>query len=322
MAAGRQDAGSHRLSVVRIGSMNSNQGAQRWINSASSNTLPNLPTPDTAGRNEIDSLAETSCAGTNWIPLFFTGQTVTVFGFNGASQDTNIPLATCATKVVTRSGTAFILICPQMLFYGRDLPRSLINPNQLRLAGTLVHDNPATAREEEFGLITDNLYIPFQTAGATIYFESFAPTYDEVNNLMHQIIGPDEWDPLTVRLRDCPLAETRAVEIAALQTGRPAPFRALCTVSKPLELVEDKYEPQLVLSSVSTALDEKTFGEALLSKLVTEKRHSPITPEEVSQKFAIGLDTAKKTIQVTTQRGIRHAIHPIHRRYRTDHLDL
>ena len=108
-----------------------------------------------------------------------------------------------------------------MLCCGRDLSRSLINPNQLPLAGILVHDNPATAREEEFGLITDNLYIPFQTAGATIYFESFAPTYDEVNELVHQIIGPDAWDPLTVRLWDCPLAGTTAVEIAALQTGRP-----------------------------------------------------------------------------------------------------
>jgi len=43
-------------------------------------------------------------------------------------------------------------------------------------------------------------------------------------------------------------------------------------------------------------LDEKTFGKALISKLVTEKRHSPIDAHEVAQKFAIGLDTAKKTL--------------------------
>jgi hypothetical protein len=31
---------------------------------------------------------------------------------------------------------------------------------------------------------------------------------------------------------------------------------------------------------------------------------------------------AKRALQVTTQRGIRTALHPLHRRYRVDHLHL
>jgi hypothetical protein len=54
----------------------------------------------------------------------------------------------------------------------------------------------------------------------------------------------------------------------------------------------------------------------------TQRRHSIVNAEELSRKWGIGLETAKKTLKVTTQYGIRHAIHPLRRRYRTDHLSL
>jgi hypothetical protein len=44
--------------------------------------------------------------------------------------------------------------------------------------------------------------------------------------------------------------------------------------------------------------------------------------DKVSQTFGIGLETADRTIQATTQLAIRHAIHPIHRRYRTQVAQL
>ena len=47
-------------------------------------------------------------------------------------------------------------------------------------------------------------------------------------------------------------------------------------------------------------------------------RHTELSAEEVSRKFGIGLETARKTLKATTQFGIRHAIHPLSRRYRTD----
>lgn len=42
----------------------------------------------------------------------------------------------------------------------------------------------------------------------------------------------------------------------------------------------------------------------------------------VAKKFRCGLETAQRTLKTTTQRGVRHAIHPLHRRYRVDHLNL
>ena len=96
-------------------------GAKRYISKSLRNTVNDLAPPDTPGRNEIDSAAETSCAGLNWIPLLYTGDVANVFGFNGVETDTAIPIATCATKVIAKSGIPYILICPPMLYYGRGL---------------------------------------------------------------------------------------------------------------------------------------------------------------------------------------------------------
>jgi hypothetical protein len=44
--------------------------------------------------------------------------------------------------------------------------------------------------------------------------------------------------------------------------------------------------------------------------------------ENLSRKWNIGLETVMQTIQVTTQHRIRTAFHPLHQRYRVDHVHL
>jgi hypothetical protein len=95
------------------------------------------------GRNEMDSHADTSCAGANWKAIELTGLTCDVSPF---TQDydavKDVPVATCATAVADESGETIILVCHQMLYFGTSLPHSLLNPNQLRLGGTPVRDDP------------------------------------------------------------------------------------------------------------------------------------------------------------------------------------
>ncbi len=59
-----------------------------------------------------------------------------------------------------------------------------------------------------------------------------------------------------------------------------------------------------------------------IGAILTSERHSSVTFENLSRKWNIGLETAKRTLQVTTQQGVRTAVHPLHRRYRVDHLHL
>jgi hypothetical protein len=58
------------------------------------------------------------------------------------------------------------------------------------------------------------------------------------------------------------------------------------------------------------------------SSIISNERHSAATPEELARMWNIGLQTAKDTVQVTMQKGIRTAIHPMTRRVRVDHLHL
>ena len=60
----------------------------------------------------------------------------------------------------------------------------------------------------------------------------------------------------------------------------------------------------------------------MTAALTARDQHSRVTVEEVARKFKCGLETAKKTLNVTTQAGVRQALHPLHRRYRVNHLNL
>ena len=62
--------------------------------------------------------------------------------------------------------------------------------------------------------------------------------------------------------------------------------------------------------------------ERKVSGVITSERHLRVTPAEVARKWNIGLQTAKDTLRVTTQKGIRTVIHPMTRRVRMDHLHL
>ena len=81
------------------------------------------------GRNEMDSHADTSCAGANWKAIELTGLTCAASPF---TQDydavKDVPVATRATAVTDDSGETIILACHQMLYFGTSLPHSLLNP--------------------------------------------------------------------------------------------------------------------------------------------------------------------------------------------------
>ena len=54
-------------------------------------------------------------------------------------------------------------------------------------------------------------------------------------------------------------------------------------------------------------IDEWAEQQKKVSSVITNDRHSKVTPEELARKWNVGLQTAKDTLQVTTQCGIRTA---------------
>ena len=84
---------------------------------------------------------------------------------------------------------------------------------------------------------------------------------------------------------------------------------------------------QRLLSGISTALTDETLLPRIIDSIhiantTSRNRHCNISPESLSEKLQIGLNTARDTLKVTTQHGIRQAVHPITRRYRTDTMSL
>ena len=59
-----------------------------------------------------------------------------------------------------------------------------------------------------------------------------------------------------------------------------------------------------------------------IKALSTTEKRSALTPEILSRRWNIGLDTAKKTLHATTQAGVRNVLAPGERkvRQRLDHL--
>jgi hypothetical protein len=82
-----------------------------------------------------------------------------------------------------------------------------------------------------------------------------------------------------------------------------------------------------LISAVNVAMTyrddiDEWSNEQKISGIISNEPHSKVTPEEIARKWNIGIQTAKDTVRVMTQRGIRTAIHPMTRHVRVDHLHL
>ena len=151
----------------------------------------------------MDTMADTSCAGSNWRMIETTGLTCDVYSFKeGYEAIKDLPIATCATLVEGESGGDFIIIGHEMLYFGREMQRSLLNQNQIRAhirhnQGRVQDDY--TRDDEPFGISTREMFIPFSLDGSAIFFESRVPTQHEIDTLPHIVITSKErWDPYSM----------------------------------------------------------------------------------------------------------------------------
>ena len=84
----------------------------------------------------------------------------------------------------------------------------------------------------------------------------------------------------------------------------------------------------MILSDVSNALDDRPFMDALVetrhmaSTTTVKSNKGTVDAVELAKKWGIGLNTARKTIDITTPKVIRSAIHPISRCFRTKQAQL
>ena len=143
------------MATIRSGNRN------RVINAVSRNEF--ISEEGTVARSEMDSHADTCVAGPNFMILEFTGEQCDVTPYTNEYQPiTNVPVVNAVTAFTDESsGETVILHFNQVLWYGKRMKMSLINPNQLRHHGMTVSDDP-TAGTRPFGISGDGLFVPFQ----------------------------------------------------------------------------------------------------------------------------------------------------------------
>ena len=158
--------------------------SRRYINRAKSRKSNGNTQPGHISRNEMDTHADTCCAGSNWSLLETTGEFCEVSPFLGTYEPVSeIPLARCCTVWTDQSNSSeHLLVADQMLWFGTKLPNSLINPNQLRAYGLIVNDDPFD-NTRQFGIDSENLFIPFDTTGTVVHFDTRVPTEWEKSHL-------------------------------------------------------------------------------------------------------------------------------------------
>ena len=110
------------------------------------NTTHTTTKVHTIANSEIDNHADTTCFGSNFTAIEFTGEQCEVAPFSSeyTTMD-NIPVATAATAWDDpTTGETIILLFHQGLWFGDKLPNSLINPNQCRMHGVEICNAPLT----------------------------------------------------------------------------------------------------------------------------------------------------------------------------------
>ena len=140
----------------------------------------------TTARCELDSHADTCCGGPNFMRIDDGEHTlINVVGFNGA-KSSNVPLCSAATLYTDpKTGFEYMLVFHQMLYFGNRLRASLLNPNQMRFGGAMVHDVP---RQFDSASTHDikvpikggpDLRIPLDMKGIISTFVTRKPTLEE-----------------------------------------------------------------------------------------------------------------------------------------------
>ena len=152
------------------------------------------------GRIELDSHVDTIVLGANCVILSHTGQICEVMPYSDTFDAiTVVPVVTGATLWTSPHDVhEYILIFNKALWMGNTLQHTLVNPNQLRVYGTTVQDNPFASSPLKFEPPTGPT-IPLTTMGTIIYCNTCAPSDHELSTLSYiPLSSSTTWDPHNV----------------------------------------------------------------------------------------------------------------------------
>jgi hypothetical protein len=151
------------------------------------------PPVNTMAENECDTNGDTCCLGKNFLVLDATFRTADVYAYDTSIQPIeNVPIVTGATAYDDpTTGTTYILVFNESLYYGTKLDHSLINPNQLRSYEIPLWDNPFDPMHSLSIEVDTSFHIPLVASGTKVGFRTRMPTPEELRHCEHiQMTSP------------------------------------------------------------------------------------------------------------------------------------
>ena len=138
-------------------------------------------------RAELDAHADTCCVGAGFEMICEAVQMCSVEPFlESYSPVSKTPVTPCITAYDdANTSETFILQFHQALFFGEKLQNSLLNPNQIRMAGNIVNDCSkflSTEKGSSHSIKTDEIEIPLELTGVISGFNVRTPTEAEKTN--------------------------------------------------------------------------------------------------------------------------------------------
>jgi len=305
------------------------------------------------GRCELDSHADTCVAGANTVVIDYTGKTVNVSPFIEEEYEPlkAIPIATVGTAYdCPRTGRVVVLIINEALYFGDRMQHTLLCPNQLRNFGIKVDEAPRQFDPRSTHSIyipNEDMTIPLQLNGIISGLVTRKPTDAEAGNFdLHvEITSDEEWDPSSidfaqaeeevaatmkvsfVETTDMDVEEEEVLDDVMLNVFQLANMTDIESeqgdnlldrivssvkmrycVSEPVDWLED-------LRKVSEARRVELARHP--SAMSRNQSSSVVTPEVLAKRWNVGLTTASRILDTTTQYGVRKIENPVQRRFRT-----
>jgi Reverse transcriptase (RNA-dependent DNA polymerase) len=183
-------------------------------------------------------------------------------------------------------------------------------PNQVRSRGHIVNEcplqyvSPSFRTPDTHSILVDDVRIKLMSHGVISYFNVRRPTQEELQDSNSypqlEMTNSSDWDPYSHTFEEFESSIHSTLKLNKQVTEHDNRYinsfsYYCCNISKQL-MEEDlpiDIERNVIVSAISTM------------EVAKSTRKGTVTPEELSSKWFIGLSSAKRTIEQTTQRGVR-----------------
>ncbi len=286
---------------------------------------------------EMDSHVDTCVVGANALIIIDFERPVQVTGYDSSKKSKPFRIVSGVLAYDDPyTGRTHMLVVHQAISMPQ-IEHNLLCPMQMRQNDVEVDERPkfftVKPTEKSHAIVAKNeaeeLIIPLQLDGMTSYFATRKPTKDEFegsDSVFELTAQGPEWDPQTTSY-----AEQEAAMLdhkgEVIEKAEHPPFY-ICHLESCTKMDREDHEfdfefgMALEANRSVSAVDAKVPAEMAAGGLDSQKR-PPLEAKVLAKRWHISEDAARRTLQKTTQRGVRTVLNPaLSRRFQSNDRQL